>query len=86
MAEASPPDKSKQPPQPWAFGKEAACTYLASVSRPWEREGNRDSWAVTLLHRPDLLVREVEAARERLESAIHFLADRVPSPVEASRG
>lgn len=59
--------------RPWYFGPEAACRYLAAVSWPWEREENRDAWAVTMLHRPDLLAREIEAARERLESAISFL-------------
>lgn len=59
---------------PWGFGDEAACRYLASVSWPWEREENRDAWAVTMLHRPDLLAREIVAARERLESAIAALA------------
>lgn len=60
--------------QPWMFGDEAACRYLASVSWPWEREENRDAWAVTMLRRPDLLAREIEAARERLESAIAALS------------
>lgn len=51
------------------FGEQAAARLIASVSWPFERRENRESWAPRLLAEPDLLEQEYRSAVARLRSA-----------------
>jgi hypothetical protein len=54
----------------WPYSADDAYRTIAAVSNPGEREENRDGWAVTMRHRPDLFEKEAMRARERLNAAI----------------
>lgn len=54
----------------WPYGVDDAYRTIAAVANPGERKENRDGWAVTMRHRPELFEQEAARARERLEAAI----------------
>lgn len=64
----------------WPFGTESACRLIAATGNPNERVENRDAWAVTMLHRPDVLAIEIDRARERLEQAIAYVQTSATPP------
>lgn len=63
-----------EPVSAWPYGTDAACRLIAAAGNPNERVENRDAWAVTMPHRPDVFAIEVARARERLEQAIAHIA------------
>ncbi len=54
----------------WCYSDDDAYRTIAAVSWPGERKENRDEWAITMRHRPDLFEHEAARAQERLTAAI----------------
>lgn len=59
-----------------------AYRFIAAVSWPFEREENRDRWAVTMRDRPDLLATEIKRARAMLDA----VTNRVFRPAKTGSG
>jgi hypothetical protein len=70
----------------WPYSTDAACRLIAAAGNPNERKENRDDWAVTMPHRPDVFAIEAQRARTRLEQAIAHVAAEVAKALAATDG
>lgn len=62
----------------WITGPEQAAQFVAAVAWPWEREQNRDGWALKMLTDKDLFALECARSHGRLNAAIATVRNAQP--------